>query len=88
MQGPRSPGPAPASERRCAESLLLDDAGEPAALEQNVLGHLGAQVGVRRLLVHEHAANLAELAVDRGDLELDAWYHLEALEWLHVVAYG
>jgi len=50
---------------------LLVDCGEPDALEQDLLGHLGAQIRVRRLLVDKHAAELAELRVDRGDLQLD-----------------
>mmetsp|Transcript_13416 Transcript_13416/g.35183 ORF Transcript_13416/g.35183 Transcript_13416/m.35183 type:complete len:347 (+) Transcript_13416:201-1241(+) len=53
------------------QRLLLVDGAEELALEQHLLGHLGAKVGVRRLLVDEHATKLAQLRVDGGDLQLE-----------------
>merc|ERR1719409_1518169 len=61
----------------------LVDGREPIALEQKLLRRLRAQVGVTRLLVHEHAANLAQLRIHVSDLELDR--ALENVELLVVL---
>merc|ERR1719353_678846 len=56
------------SDRSCT---ALDGA-EPYALEKNLLRSLRAQVGVRRLLAEEDAANFAKLRVHLRNLEVDA----------------
>merc|ERR1719310_631894 len=53
---------------------------EEGALKQEVLGGLGAQIGVGRLLLDEDTANLAQLRVHARHLELNvAVQHLELL---------
>ena len=51
--------------------LLLRHRAEEGALKEELLGHLRAEIGVRRLLLDEDAAKLAELRVDARHLELD-----------------
>merc|ERR1719197_516598 len=67
-----SDGLGTARPRSSNRSGFLLDSTKPHALQKDLLRSLRAQVRVRRLLLDEDAANLAELRVDLRNFEVDA----------------